>query len=363
MKRVLFTDLDDLALGAQILGSGGGGDPDYDLLIAKRQFEIFGGVDLLDVNELEEDAFVAPLSFMGAPLAGIEKLPNGNEFLVILKKIEEVMRKKVTCLLPAEIGGGNAFIPLIVASQLGLPVVDADTLGRAFPELQMSSCNLKGISPSPAFLSDCYGNTAVIYARDGKEVERLCRKMTVEMGSIAALSIYMMSGKQVKTATIRGSISKAIKIGRAMREARENGKDPVDSLLLQTGGIVLGSGMVVDIDQRIRDGFLKGTFTIHSREGNLQVLYQNEFLAVFSKGKALASTPDIIIPLEEETRKPISSETLLCGLRVILLAIPGEDLWKTSEGLSLVGPEYFSYSIDYNLINLKKEEKCCLQNI
>jgi DUF917 family protein len=38
-----------------------------------------------------------------------------------------------------EIGGGNGIQPLMAAAHLGLPVVDADTMGRAYPEAQMTS--------------------------------------------------------------------------------------------------------------------------------------------------------------------------------------------------------------------------------
>ena len=41
-------------------------------------------------------------------------------------------------MLSAEIGGGNGLEPLAIAARLSLPVVDADYMGRAFPELQVS---------------------------------------------------------------------------------------------------------------------------------------------------------------------------------------------------------------------------------
>ena len=40
-------------------------------------------------------------------------------------------------LLCAEIAGFNALEPLITGSELDLPVVDCDGMGRAFPELQV----------------------------------------------------------------------------------------------------------------------------------------------------------------------------------------------------------------------------------
>ena len=39
--------------------------------------------------------------------------------------------------MAGEVGGGNGLEPLVVASRLGLPAVDGDLMGRAFPELQV----------------------------------------------------------------------------------------------------------------------------------------------------------------------------------------------------------------------------------
>ena len=53
--------------------------------------------------------------------------------------------------MPIEAGGVNSLLPLALAARLGLPVIDADGMGRAFPELQMvtfhsgrCSCNPDG---------------------------------------------------------------------------------------------------------------------------------------------------------------------------------------------------------------------------
>ena len=37
----------------------------------------------------------------------------------------------------AEVGGFNSFEPLVTGARANLPVLDADGMGRAFPELQV----------------------------------------------------------------------------------------------------------------------------------------------------------------------------------------------------------------------------------
>lgn len=355
MKKLSLLDLDDLALGSTILGSGGGGDPSYELLMAKQQFEDYQPASLVSLNDISDEALVVPLAFMGAPLVSMERIPSGRELRSLLTLIEKSMGRPVTHLLAAEIGGANAFTPLIAAAETGLPVIDADTLGRAFPELQMSSCNLFQISPSPCFMADCQKNSVVVYGETGKDMERFCRKIAVEMGSSAAVALYLMTGEECKKAVIPGTMSLAIEIGQTMRLAKASQDDPIQALLEHTKGVKIGSGVISDIDQVIQDGFLTGSFTVTGGDALMRVYYQNEYLMLYKGGKAVVSTPDIIIPLEQESGLPITSESLMYGLRVVMVAIPGPAIWKTPEGMKLVGPTYFGYT--------EEEAAPCQKNI
>lgn len=330
MKTFNQKELDYLALGAMLLGSGGGGDPSYNLLMAKQVFEDYAPAQLASLEEIEDDACVVPIAFMGAPLVGSERIPNGIEFEVIL----QALGKPADYLVAVEIGGGNAFTPIIAGARLGIPIVDGDSLGRAFPELQMSSCNLKRIKPGPALICGPLGNSMIMEAANATELEICCRKACVLMGSSCLVALYVMSGKEAKEALIPGTVSQAIALGKALGES-------IHQLLLISGGREIASGMIVDVVQEIQDGFLKGLFRLYSEGSSVQVHYQNEYLAAYVNGKLTACTPDLLILLEEETGKPITSEALQYGIRAKLLQLPAPALWKTAEGLKLVGPDYF----------------------
>jgi hypothetical protein len=262
--------------------------------------------------------------------------------------LEERIGKKVTHLVAAEIGGANAFTPLAVAARRGVQVLDADTIGRAFPELQMSSCNLYGINPCPAHLVDAMGNYIALELPNPRDLERFCRRITIEMGSSAALCAYVMDGTQAQQALIPGSVSRAISIGREMRRSSK----PIANLVHTQKGKLLCEGIIAAVDQRIIDGFLRGTFTVFDGNAKVTVHYQNEFLLAEKDGVPMACTPDILIPLESETATPVTSEALQYGLRVSLIALPAPQLWRTEKGLGLVGPAAFGYQADYNRIKV-----------
>ena len=64
--------------------------------------------------------------------------------------------------MSCEAGGLNSTTPFTVAAELGIPLVDADMMGRAFPELQMCTPTLYGVTATPMAIADEKGNSAVI---------------------------------------------------------------------------------------------------------------------------------------------------------------------------------------------------------
>lgn len=351
MKKFNIEQLDDLAIGSAILGSGGGGDPSYDYVMTRVQMEKSGPVPLISYSDLKDDDVIAPIGIMGAPMAEKEKFASGREFLKQFEILEKTLDRKITVVMPFEIGGGNSFVPIMVAARLGLRVLDADTMGRAFPEAQMSTCHLFGISCSPGFITDCLGNTVSIYTGDCSRLEKIGRQVAVAMGSAAAFCFYPLTGAQAKGCTIPKSISKAIAIGKVHREARLAGEDPLGAILKLCKGVCIGSGTITDIDRAISKGFLNGKVVIRNRTDTIELGFQNEYLIAKCNGQIEATTPDILTLLEHETGAPVMSESLQFGLKVNLLALPAPAMWTSAEGLSLVGPRHFGYETDYRPIN------------
>ncbi|MGN1033157.1 MAG: DUF917 family protein, partial [Intestinibacter sp.] len=74
MRYLTEESIDKIAVGAAVLGTGGGGDPYVGKLVAKQAIKKYGPVKLISVDELKEDDLVVPVSGMGAPTITIEKL-------------------------------------------------------------------------------------------------------------------------------------------------------------------------------------------------------------------------------------------------------------------------------------------------
>src|SRR6476469_7564968 len=114
--------LRDLARGAAILGTGGGGDPFIGRLLVEQAIRQHGPVTILDPDELDDDAFVIPTAQMGAPTVIIEKIPRGTEPETALRALERHLGRTATATMPIECGGINSMFPLLGGARTGLPV-------------------------------------------------------------------------------------------------------------------------------------------------------------------------------------------------------------------------------------------------
>lgn len=351
MKKITIENIDDLSIGCAILGSGGGGEADIPCMMAKVQMEKSGPVSLMSYSELQPDHIVMAIGFIGAPSADAEKLPSGKEFEYMFDYVKKSLNKKISVLMPYEIGGGNGVSPVIEAARFGMPLLDADMMGRAYPEAQMTSYSMFGDSYlKPGFITDCLGNTTVIYASNVATLEKIGRQICIAMGSTAASGFFPLDVDMVHKCTIPKSISKAISLGKAVRESRVKGVDPINAILNVCKGIKIGAGKITDIDRSIDKGFLYGSVIIQNKNDRMELEFKNEYLIAKCNDKIIATTPDILTLLEQETGTPIESQRLEYGLKVNLIALPSPTLWTTSEGLRLVGPRNFGYEIDYKPI-------------
>src|SRR5262249_41435722 len=129
-------DIEALAVGAWILGTGGGGSPYLGLLNMRRLYAEGYRVQLMPPEALADDDWVAVVSNMGAPLVGQERLTDSRTIARAVTLMEEHRGIAFRAIMALEIGGGNSIQPLMAAAHLGKPVVDADTMGRAYPEAQ-----------------------------------------------------------------------------------------------------------------------------------------------------------------------------------------------------------------------------------
>ena len=342
--------LADIAVGATVLGSGGGGDPYIGMLLARRAIREHGSVQLASLDEIDDDAHIAFIAAVGAPGVLVEKVPRPVDAVAALDMLEQHLGRPFTHVAPIEAGGLNAVTPIAVAAIKGLPVVDADGMGRAFPFLDMVTPTLYGGSATPMSFADEHGNCMVLRTATNGWSEVVGRSITVASGAIMYFASYPMSGAQAREWLIDAPLARAAHLGGVLRRAQAAKADPVGALLAESDGTSIVEGRVVSVERRTEGGFNLGTATIEGtgtdRDRTVQLLFQNEYLIAQDGDKVVGTTPDILMTLEAETGEPIPADELRYGFRVRVVGLPCDERWHTEQGRELVGPRRFGYDMD-----------------
>jgi DUF917 family protein len=343
--RLGADDIEDFAQGCAILGSGGGGDVEIAALQAAAAIEARGPVEVVAIGSLPADALVMPVAGWGAPTVGIEKLGSGREGHRLAEAVERWFGRRPAAVMAGEIGGGNGVLPVALAAELGLPLVDADGMGRAFPEGPQVSMHVAGLSPTPVFLTDEHGNVVTLEPADADWYERLARTVTVAFGGTAMGADFVMTAAQATDAVVEGTVSLAHRLGVAVREGGLAG------LAGAAGGIEVFAGTVVDLERRTTGGFARGTVTLAGtgdhRDERALVHVQNENLLVTRDERPLAIVPDLIVLLDDATGLAVPTERVRFGQRLRVLGMPCAPIWRTPRGLEVAGPVAFSYPHAY----------------
>ena len=299
MRTIGIREIEDIALGAALLGAGGGGDPYVGKLVAMGAVKECGPVTLLDPEEVPDDALLVPIAMMGAPTVLGEKGIGGGEYQTLYNMVSQFFGKKIYAFMPIEAGGVNSMLPIAACARLGLPLVDCDGMGRAFPELQMVTFTIGGMSATPMALTDEKGNSVIFETITNKWTEELARAVTMSCGGSVSVSLYPMTGAQMKAYSVKNIVTRSQKLGEAIRTVKDCADDvtPEEHFLQFSEGYKLFKGKIADVLRETRGAFNFGKVMLEGigecKGHQAYVEFQNENLTATVDGEILATTPDL----------------------------------------------------------------------
>lgn len=352
MRKIGLNEVEDIALGASLLGAGGGGDPYYGKLMAIGAIKECGPVELIAPEEVPDDAVIMPIAMMGAPTVLCEKGTGGSEYQVIYEMVSKYLGKSVYAVMPMEAGGVNSMLPIAAAARLGLPMVDCDGMGRAFPELQMVTFTIGGVSATPMVLTDEKGNSVIFNTITNQWTEELARAVTMSCGGSVTVSLYIMDGATMKAFGVKNIVTRSEMLGKAIRTVKNCADlSPEEAFLRASEGYRIFKGKITDVLRETNGAFNLGRIVLDGigddRGKRAEVSFQNENLAVAVNGEIRATVPDLICLVDTETFIPVTTEALKYGKRVMVVGLKCYEMWRTKEGLDLVCPRYFGVDTDY----------------
>jgi DUF917 family protein len=339
-------EVDRLALGVVVLGSGGGGgEPETHAFAAMLRHEMrqSGPVTVLSPEEADPDGYGARVGLIGAPTVMIEKLPSGREAEEALKALQGHDSTTATAVIGWEVGGCNGLLPLILAARLGLPYVDVDGMGRAFPRIDQTTYDAAGLPTTPLAITEPGGNRAVL---DSTGIEKLARTVMVDFGGWAMMVAKPLKLADAVRAGVTGSLARALELGEIWSELSV----PVEQRAKASGGFLVARGKVVEVWRESAGDFPRGTVALRRLDADdayVRLEMQGEYLVALADGEPLVTTPDLLCCLDADSGLPLSTERLAFGAVVDVVALPAPPQWTRPEMLGRVDPRAFGYDLGY----------------
>jgi DUF917 family protein len=371
MSTVLKNQLqaEDLARGTTFFGTGGGGDPTSGVNALLSELEQGKEIFLTDVQKLDDDDVVVCAFLMGSIAPKSKEALRSMELLGLTEKlydrktqmaraVEELANytgKRITAIVPVELGGSNTGVPIAVASSLNLKIVDGDFSGRAVPEIPQSTLSLSGKHFSPFSSVDPYGNICIIKnAINNPMAERIGKYLSAASFSGVTQCGYLMSGKEAKEIVIPETVSECLEVGKFIRESRESGENVLDLLVKKVNGWLLFKGTVSTKETEDKDGYYWGTYTLNGLNDfsgqTFKMWFKNENHISWKNDKPFVTSPDLLIVVDMNTGEPITNTNLKITDRVGVIGIKAREIFRTDKGLDGLGPKHFGFDWSYKPI-------------
>jgi hypothetical protein len=362
-------DVEDLIRGLTLYGTGGGGRADVGLELLLPHVASGRTLGWCSPDSVDDDAWVCSVFGMGSiaptpPLTIEERSALGYpvEWVVsrpMVRAVQELAAytgRTIAAIVPFELGAGNTANPIDAAHRLGLALIDGDCAGRAIPELSQTTAALAGIPFTPGAIVDPWGDVLIMKEAAGAEVaERIGKMISIaaklpDMKAPCAHAGFLMRGREMKSIVVPGGVSRALAVGRAIRDAVGRGQDPAAAAALALGGWLLFRGRVVKKEWESRDGYMFGTTTVEGSGHTLRVWFKNENHVTWLDGRSWVLSPDLIMVLDAASGEPYTNTLLPEGANVGVIGARADDKLRTPRALLHLGPRHYGFDMEYTPI-------------
>jgi DUF917 family protein len=372
MDEVKLTgaDIEPLLEGVAILGTGGGGNPDWGRMIMQNDLKHHREWKVISLESTPDNWTIVCGGIMGSVKAledigfdvVLENWEQSFPLLDVTLYMQKILGKKIDAMVPFEAGGLNTPIVLTLAARMGIAVIDADALGRSAPETQMTSWYGHGVEITPMPLADSMGNIVVVSkASKPTYIDEVGRFVVTKGGHLGANNHHPMSGETLKATSVPGTFSRSLALGSSVIDARNAGTDPINTVMEALNAYHLIHAKIKTLREEERMGFyfttaeLSGLGADFGKEARLVI--KNEAMACFIGQKPVAIFPDPIYMLEPESGRGYMSVELKDGMELVVLAAPAHPRLREA-AMSDRGKEAFSPSrygemdLDYEPLEL-----------
>jgi DUF917 family protein len=364
-KLESLQDCRDFVQGCLYMGTGGGGSVQDGMAMLTEALDDGLSLEWVDAASIPDDEISTSIFSMGsiAPvtqetLDEIAKMRLEDKFghMSIAETVKELaafMGRRVGCIVPVELGAGNTPGPLVAGARLGIPVVDGDYAGRAIPDEMQGTPFIHGKVGWPAVSVDPWGN--VVYIKNAANVyvfERLGKMLAIAAFGHTTMATNAFPASEMKQLIVPDTLTKCLRLGQALRQAREKNEDPIEAAIAETGGWRLFEGIVTEKVWEDRDGYMFGTVSLAGSGAytgqTFKVWFKNENHVSWLDEKPWVCSPDLVTLAYKNSGEGTTNTLITEGDEIVAVGIKGLEIFRTEFGLNEAsGPRFFGFDIDY----------------
>ncbi|HEY0876682.1 MAG TPA: DUF917 family protein [Vicinamibacterales bacterium] len=333
-------DLEAAVAGGAVLGGGGGGTIAEGLRLGREALAA-GTPRLLALDAVQPDALVATASLVGAPgdpRARVAPADYTRAWELVRTLVERPIEGVISC----ENGGTASVHGWLQSAVFGVPVIDAPANGRAHPTADMGGMGLERMDEFVAIQAAAGGNRetgAYLEQRVTGSLaatNRLVRAAAEEAGGLVGVARNPIAASYLQDHAAPGGLSQALELGRRMVAGRSSTRPEaiVNVLIERLAAAVIARGEVREYALRSEGAYDVGI----ARVGGAELTIWNEYLTLDVEGERIATFPDLIVTLDQNTGHPLTSAELSVGRSVVVLAAPASQLIL---GAGVRCPEHF----------------------
>jgi uncharacterized protein len=363
MRLQTPVDIEDFVWGCTFFGTGGGGNPEKGIAVLRQQLDAGRELRWVDCQELDDAEWIACPGGMGStvPLPGGEELIRDmglgeryhlNYLSPAVQGLARYTGKEISALIATELGGSNTPAVVATAAELGLQAVDGDYAGRAKPEVTQSTYSLAGKTIVPLCTVDPWGNTCFVdrVVVDGM-AERIGKMLAVASFGAVGMAGRLIRAGELKQIAIKGTLTECLELGRSLRSALQDGRDPVPAVLTATAGWLLFKGKVTERRWKDQGGYFWGEHDlvgIDEFEGHtFRIWFKNENHLSWLDDQPHVTSPDILAIVDLDGYAPLVTPAIRDGHRLAVIGVQARAPFRTPAGLELMGPRHFGFDMDY----------------
>ena len=352
----------DILYGCAILGTGGGGELSEGIAYIDEALAQGKTFKLISADEVPAGELVCTPYMLGAISALSEQeerayanLPRSTKHAILAayqRTLEYTGNDAIYGTICCELGGSNTAVSFYLAAMFDGYIIDADPAGRAVPEITHSTYYLNNLPAAPIITANEFGECFICEnVMDDLRAETVVRALAkISRNDIAAID-HILPIEQMKNAVIHGTISKALKLGKAMREANEQHANTAHIIAKHGGGFVAFEGEVSTFEFNTVEGFTLGEVTLKGLgefvNNNYKITVKNENMAAFLNDEVHVTIPDLICCINSQTGTPITNPNYAVGMKVAVVILPAPKEFTGPKGLEIFGPRYAGVNTPY----------------